>query len=167
MNGEQRPGWCFAHAQGGMNLCIFCIFEGTLSLDAAHAIPVCTLCSALSILKFGNISCMVKLLWLRNIFLQHTTSQNMTTPKSFYPVWFHLTLNAKKTCIWKCRLTMSSAEHICKLFKPIFAYRQTVWALIRLLPKGAVCSGSTLFAKMTLKITSRWQSRRQLLWLAV
>ena len=119
MNGEQRPGWCFAHAQGGMNLCIFRIFEGTLSLDAAHAIPVCTLCSALSILKFGNISCMVKLLWLRNIFLQHTTSQNMTTPKSFYPVWFHLTINAKKTCIWKCRMIMSSAEHICKLFKPI------------------------------------------------
>ena len=28
-------------------------------------------------------------------------------------------------------------------------------------PKGAVWSGSTLFAKMTFKITSRWQSRRQ------
>ena len=28
-------------------------------------------------------------------------------------------------------------------------------------------SGSTLFAKMTFKITNRWQSRRQLLWLAV
>ena len=28
---------------------------------------------------------------------------------------------------------MSSAEYSCKLFKPIFAYRQTVWALIRLL----------------------------------
>ena len=36
-------------------------------------------------------------------------------------------------------------------------------------PKGAVWSGSTLFAEMTFKITSRWQSRRQLqlLWLAV
>ena len=33
-------------------------------------------------------------------------------------------------------------------------------------PKGAVWSGSTLFAKMTFKITSRWQSRRKLLWLA-
>ena len=33
-------------------------------------------------------------------------------------------------------------------------------------PRGAVWSGSTLFAKMTFKITSRWQSRRQLLWLA-
>ena len=34
-------------------------------------------------------------------------------------------------------------------------------------PRGAVWSGSTLFAKMTFKITSRWQSRRQFLWLAV
>ena len=34
-------------------------------------------------------------------------------------------------------------------------------------PRGAVWSGSTPFAKMTFKITSRWQSRRQLLWLAV
>ena len=56
---------------------------------------------------------------------------------------------------------MSSAEYTCKLFKPIFAYRQTVWTLIRLL---LVWSGSTLFAKMTFKITSRWQSRRQLMW---
>ena len=28
---------------------------------------------------------------------------------------------------------MSSAEYSCKLFKPILAYRQTVWTLIRLL----------------------------------
>ena len=34
-------------------------------------------------------------------------------------------------------------------------------------PLGAVWSGSTLFAKMTFKITSRWQSRWKLLWLAV
>ena len=39
----------------------------------------------------------------------------------------------KKTCIWKCCLFLSSAEYSCKLFKPIFAYRQTVWTLIRLL----------------------------------
>ena len=37
-----------------------------------------------------------------------------------------------KTCIWKYRLFMSSAEYFCKLFKPNFAYRQTVWTLIRL-----------------------------------
>ena len=34
-------------------------------------------------------------------------------------------------------------------------------------PRGAVWSGSTLFEKNTFEITSRWQSRRQLLWLAV
>ena len=34
-------------------------------------------------------------------------------------------------------------------------------------PKGAVWSWSTLFAKMTFKIISRWQSRRQLLWLVL
>ena len=28
---------------------------------------------------------------------------------------------------------MLSAEYSCKLFKPIFAYRQIVWTLIRLL----------------------------------
>ena len=28
---------------------------------------------------------------------------------------------------------MLSAEYFCKLFKPIFAYRQTVWIQIRLL----------------------------------
>ena len=27
---------------------------------------------------------------------------------------------------------MSSAEYSCKLFEPIFAYRQTVWTQIRL-----------------------------------
>ena len=30
---------------------------------------------------------------------------------------------------------MSSAEYSCRLFKPSFAYRQTVWTLIRLLLK--------------------------------
>ena len=74
----------------------------------------------------------------------------------------YLTLKTpNKTCIWKCRLFMSSAEYSCKLFKPTFAYRQTVWTQIR----GAVWSGSTLFAEMTFKVTSRRQSRRQKLWL--
>ena len=36
MNGEQRPGWYFAHAQDDPNLRILCMFEGTFSLDAAH-----------------------------------------------------------------------------------------------------------------------------------
>ena len=33
---------------------------------------------------------------------------------------------------------MWSAEYSCKLFKPVFAYRQTVWTLIRLLLEVAV-----------------------------
>ena len=36
----------------------------------------------------------------------------------------------------KCRLFMSSAEYSCKLFKPIFTYRQTVWTLIRVKHRG-------------------------------
>ena len=51
--------------------------------------------------------------------------------------------------------------------KPIFAYRPTVWDPDQTAPRGAVWSGFTLFAKMTFKITSRWQSWQQLLWLAV
>ena len=34
MNVEQRPGWCFAHAQNDMSLCILSMFEGTFSHDA-------------------------------------------------------------------------------------------------------------------------------------
>ena len=75
--------------------------------------------------------------------------------------------NAKKTCIWKCRLFMSSAEYSCKLFKPFFfAYRQTVCTLIRLLLEEQSDLGPHCLQKkkkMTFKITSRWQSRRQLL----
>ena len=40
--------------------------------------------------------------------------------------------SAKKNCIWNCHLFMSSAEYSCELFKPIFAYRQTVGTQIRL-----------------------------------
>ena len=71
-------------------------------------------------------------------------------------------------------LKMSSVYVVCWIFYLVFAYRQTVWTQIRLLLRssliwssGAVWSGSTLFTKMTFNITSRWQSRRQLLWLAV
>ena len=52
----------------------------------------------------------------------------------------------------------------CKLFKPIFANRQTLWTLIRLLLKEQSDLGPHCLQKW-LKITSRWQSRRKLLWL--
>ena len=38
MNGEQRPGWYFAHAHD-LNLHILHKFEGTFSLDAVYFIP--------------------------------------------------------------------------------------------------------------------------------
>ena len=40
MNGEQRPGWYFAHVQDDLNLLILCMFEGTFLLDKAHLRPV-------------------------------------------------------------------------------------------------------------------------------
>ena len=75
----------------------------------------------------------------------------------------HLTLKtprkpASENVVCLCHL-LNILANFSNLF---YAYRQTVWTLIR-----AVWPWSTLFAKMTFKITSRWQSRRQLLWLAV
>ena len=66
---------------------------------------------------------------------------------------------------------MSSVYVVCwiffKLFKPIYAYRLTVWTQIRLLLEEQSDLGPHCLQKMTFKITSWWQSRRQLLWLAV
>ena len=77
---------------------------------------------------------------------------------------------SKKTCIWKYRLFMSSAEYSCKLFLRTFQAYFCIQANSvdpdQTAPL-AVWSGAILFAKITFKITSRWQSRRQLLWLAV
>ena len=67
-------------------------------------------------------------------------------------------LIAKKNCIRKCRLFMSSAEYSCKLFKLIFAYRQTVWTQIRLEQSDL---GPHCLQKWLLKVTGRRQSRRQ------
>ena len=46
---------------------------------------------------------------------------------------------------------MSSAEHSCKLFKPIFAYRQTMWTLIRLLLEEQSDLGPHCLQKWILK----------------
>ena len=66
---------------------------------------------------------------------------------------------------------MSSVYVVCWIFLQTF---QTYFCIqansvdpVQTAPRGAVWSGSTLFAKMTFKITSRRQSRRLLLWLAV
>ena len=59
--------------------------------------------------------------------------------------------NAKKICIWKCSLFMLSAEYSCKFFKPIVAYRQTVWTLIRLLLEEQSDLGPHCLQKWLLK----------------
>ena len=46
---------------------------------------------------------------------------------------------------------MSSAEYSCKLFKTIFAYRQTVWTLVRLLLKEQSDLGPHCLQKWLLK----------------
>ena len=46
---------------------------------------------------------------------------------------------------------MSLAEYSCKLFKPIFAYMQTVWILIRLLLEEQSDLGSHCLQKWLLK----------------
>ena len=46
---------------------------------------------------------------------------------------------------------MSSAEYSCKLFKPIFAYRQTMWTQIRLLLKDKSDLGPHCLQKRLLK----------------
>ena len=51
----------------------------------------------------------------------------------------------------KRRLFMLSAEYSSKLFKPIFAYRQTVWTLIRLLLQEQSDQGPHSLQKWLLK----------------
>ena len=46
---------------------------------------------------------------------------------------------------------MSSAEYSCRLFKPFFVYRQTVWPLIRLLQKEQSDLGPHCLQKWLLK----------------
>ena len=65
----------------------------------------------------------------------------------------------------KLHLIMLSVYVVCWIFLQTF---QTYFCIQansvdpdQTAPRGAVWSGSTLFAKMTFKITSRWQSRRQ------
>ena len=112
--------------------------------------------------KIGlDISC--KLCWFSSEY-----TQGMSWCKTMFWILI-LTLKtprkpASENVVCLCRLL----NIFWKLFKSIFAYRQSVDP-DQTAPKqgGAVWSGSTLFAEMTFKITSRWESRRQLLWLAV
>ena len=51
----------------------------------------------------------------------------------------------------KMHLFISSAEYSSKLFKPIFAYRQTVWTMIRLLLEEQSDLGRHYLQKWLLK----------------
>ena len=93
---------------------------------------------------------------IANLFRYTEATLNLATMPAQTPVWsfgFRLTLKApkKKNCIWKCRLFMLSAEYSCRLFKPIFEYRQTVWTLIRLLLKEQSDLGLHCLQKWLLK----------------
>ena len=62
----------------------------------------------------------------------------------------------------KLHLKMSSVYVVCWIFlQTYFCIQANSVDPDQTAPKEAVWSGSTLFAKMTFKITSRWQSRRQ------
>ena len=105
-----------------------------------------------------NVKCQ-SLLKIRKIF------QNVCW--NFYPAWKALTLKMPR----KSASEMSSVYVIYWIFLQTF---QTYFCIKansvdpdQTAPRGAVWSGSTLFAKMIFKITSRWQSTWQLLWLAV
>ena len=80
----------------------------------------------------------------------HCAKKALVLQKAAY--YLSLTLKMpKKTCIWKCHLFMSSAEYSCKFFKLTFAYRQTVWTLIRLLLEEQSDLGPHYFQKWLLK----------------
>ena len=64
---------------------------------------------------------------------------------------------------------LTSAEYSCKLFKPIFAYRQTVWTLIRLLLEEQSDLGPHCLQKWLLKSQAgdKADNYNVLLWLVV
>ena len=80
---------------------------------------------------------------------------------------FFLTLKAPRKTASEKVVCLCRLLNILANFSNIFLHTANSVDPDQTAPKGAVWSGSKLFAKMTFKITSRWQSRRQLLWLAV
>ena len=97
------------------------------------------------------------------VFLGKTDVRNLPSVSSF------LTLKmprkpSSENVVCLCRLLNILATFQACFF---FCIQANSVAPDQTAPRRAVWSGSTLFAKMTFKITSRWQSRRQLLWLAV
>ena len=96
----------------------------------------------------------------------HTTSP--LKPNVLQTMWnLLLTHKAPRKTASENVVCLSSAEYSCKLHKAIFCILANSVDPDQTAPKGAVWSGFTLFAEMTFKITSRKQSRWQLLWLAL
>ena len=85
----------------------------------------------------------------------------------FPPSECDLTLKMQRKPASENVLCLCHLLNILAVFQTYFCIQANSVDPDQTAPKGAVWSGSTLFAEMTFKITSRWQSRRQLLWLAV
>ena len=115
-SGQQRPCSDCADAQADLRLRCPHMPKDTLSLGASQ-------------INKGN---RYKSLSFGHLNPYHVCSKLRKSP--FTTCCYFLTLKIpRKPASEKCRLFMSSAEYSCKLFKPIFAYRQTVWTPIRLL----------------------------------
>ena len=155
-----------------LNLQILCTLKGTFLLDAAH------------IRWLETKGCNAIVIYIQDF---HPTSHPTNKDEFCQGINVSIYGDSRNACPSVCgfmketpvSLTLkaprkTASENVvclCHLLnilanfsKLFFAYCQTVWTQIRLL---LVWSGCTLFAEMTFKITSRRQSTRQLLWLAV
>ena len=101
----------------------------------SRPVPYDLTCFMISFLMAGDIGTLL----LPTLAWVHLSNRPSGAPwkavnqlcNNYICVWINR-YDAKKNYIWKCRLFMLSAKYSCKLFKPIFAYGQTVWTLIRL-----------------------------------
>ena len=119
-------------------------------------------CVPIKILDQLVQSCSLIRLWCRRLCFSLERPANTMIRLCGWEYAMRLTLKAPRkpaseNVVSLCRL-LNILANFSHLF---FAYRQPVWTQIRLLLKGAVWSGSTLFAEVTFKVTSRRQSRRQ------
>ena len=131
---------------------------------------------------------------IRNPVLKYnfneTIASMLNSPKMFLTIWHMQTVQTQIWLLLKeqwSRSTLSaiplsiltfkmqrkpaSENVVCWIFLQTFQTNFCTWANSvdpdQTAPWGAVWAGSTFFAKMTSKITSRRQGRRQLLWLSV
>ena len=110
---------------------------------------------------------------LKNLPYNSMNISNQKTSTKKLSKWASWSFGGKKVLTLKMP-RKSASENVfclCRLlnilanFSNLFLYTGKHMDSDQTASRGAVWSGSTLFAAMTFKITSRWQSRRQLLWL--